>query len=73
MNTLNSNLEEFYDLMCIRLNKIADKTKVNEFSGKSIISIKSIMLQILQNSYLDKTRKKTVCLDILIAIEEINK
>ena len=73
MNTLDNKLQDFLSLMCARLDIVAEKTKVNEFSGNRINSIKSIMLQILQNDGLTKTYKKITCLEMLIAIEELSK
>jgi hypothetical protein len=64
-------MDMFLDSMNDRLDIIAKRTKVNEFSGNNINSIKSIMLQLVQSDALTKVNKKIICLDILIAVEEL--
>lgn len=64
---------EFLDGIFKRIDIVAERTKTNEFSGKDFNSVKSIMLQIAQNDSLTKVNKKITCLDIMIAIEEMNK
>lgn len=66
-------METFLESIYNRLTVIGETTKVNEFSGKNINSIKSIILQITQNNLLSDNNKKLICLDILSAVEELNK
>lgn len=66
-------MDSFLDAIGHRLDRIARKVKVNEFSGKNINSIKSIILQIAQSDTLTLTNKKIICIDILVAVEEFNR
>ncbi len=63
-------MDEFLESINNRLDILAEKTKVNEFSGKDINSVKSIMLQITQMKGITGVNRKAVCLDILAQLEE---
>ena len=66
-------MDRFLDAINIRFDFIKDKIKVNEFSGKDINSLRSIVLQIAQNDLLTLLQKKCICIDILVALEEVTK
>jgi hypothetical protein len=62
----------FLEAIFYRLDLLNNKNKVNEFSGKDIVAIKSTMLQLAQNGMLSTIQKKLIILDILKAMEVEN-